>query len=42
MNSADQRSGKALDDKLTDLKRGPSIEDRLAALKQQINPPSQP
>jgi phage shock protein A len=42
MNSADQRSGKALDDKLTDLKRGPSIEDRLAALKQHINPPSQP
>jgi len=37
LNSADDKSGKALDDKLADLTRGPSIDDRLAAMKKQIN-----
>ena len=37
LNSADTRSGKALDDKLAELDHGPSVEDRLEALKKQIN-----
>jgi phage shock protein A len=37
LNSADEKSGRALDDKLADLAKGPSVEDRLAALKKQIN-----
>jgi phage shock protein A len=41
LNSADQTSGKALDDKLAELNRGPSVEDRLEALKKQINTPAQ-
>ena len=41
LNSSDQSSGKALDDKLADLNRGPSIEDRLAALKKQMDTPAQ-
>jgi phage shock protein A len=41
LNSADVTSGKALDDKLADLNRGPSVEDRLEALKKQINTPAQ-
>ena len=36
LNSADQKSGKALDDKLADLTRGPSIDERLAAMKKEI------
>ena len=36
LNSADQKSGKALDDKLADLNRGPSIDERLAAMKKEI------
>jgi phage shock protein A len=41
LNSADQKSGKALDDKLAALNQGPSVEDRLAALKKQIDTPAQ-
>jgi phage shock protein A len=41
LNSADQKSGKALEDKLAALTRGPSVEDRLEALKKQINTPTQ-
>ncbi|MEM5385205.1 Phage shock protein A, PspA [Paraburkholderia piptadeniae] len=41
LNSADEKSGKALDDKLADLNRGPSVEDRLAALKKQLDTPAQ-
>jgi phage shock protein A len=41
LNSADVKSGKALDDKLADLNRGPSVEDRLDALKKQLNTPAQ-
>src|ERR1700761_1837735 len=41
LNSADVKSGKALDDKLAELNRGPSVEDRLEALKKQINSPAQ-
>ena len=41
LNSADTKSGKALDDKLADLNRGPSVDDRLEALKKQINTPAQ-
>ncbi len=37
LNSADEKSGKALEDKLADLTKGPSVEDRLAALKKQVN-----
>ena len=37
LNSADTSSGKALDDKLAALDHGPSVEDRLEALKKQIN-----
>ncbi len=37
LNSADQKSGKALEDKLAALTRGPSVEDRLEALKKQMN-----
>ncbi len=37
LNSADVKSGKALDEKLADLNRGPSVEDRLEALKKQLN-----
>jgi len=37
LNSADVKSGKALDDKLAELTHGPSVDDRLAALKKQIN-----
>jgi phage shock protein A len=40
LGSVDARSGRSLDDKLSALDRGPSIEDRLAALKQQIQPAS--
>jgi phage shock protein A len=41
LNSADTKSGKALDDKLAALNRGPSVDDRLEALKKQLNPPAQ-
>jgi phage shock protein A len=41
LNSADQKSGKALEDKLAALTRGPSVEDRLEALKKQMNTPAQ-
>ncbi|NML31056.1 PspA/IM30 family protein [Paraburkholderia antibiotica] len=41
LNSADVKSGKALDDKLAELDRGPSIDDRLEALKKQLNTPAQ-
>ncbi|WP_133648621.1 PspA/IM30 family protein [Paraburkholderia flava] len=41
LNSADTKSGKALDDKLADLNRGPSVDDRLEALKKQLNTPAQ-
>jgi phage shock protein A len=41
LNSADVKSGKALDDKLADLNRGPSVDDRLEALKKQLNTPAQ-
>ena len=41
LNSADVKSGKALDDKLAELNRGPSVEDRLEALKKQLNTPGQ-
>ncbi|MBC8741050.1 phage shock protein A [Paraburkholderia sp. Clong3] len=41
LNSADEKSGKALDDKLADLNRGPSVDDRLEALKKQLNTPAQ-
>jgi len=41
LNSADQKSGKALEDKLAVLTRGPSVEDRLEALKKQMNTPAQ-
>ncbi|WP_153100215.1 PspA/IM30 family protein [Paraburkholderia hayleyella] len=37
LNSADVKSGKALDDKLAELNRGPSVEDRLEALKKQLH-----
>ncbi|MCG1047327.1 MULTISPECIES: PspA/IM30 family protein [Mycetohabitans] len=36
LNSADERSGKALDDKLAALSKGPSVDDRLEALKKQL------
>ena len=38
---ADQKSGKALDDKLAELNRGPSVEERLQALKKQLDTPAQ-
>ncbi len=41
LNSADTTSGKALDDKLAALNRGPSVDDRLEALKKQLNTPAQ-
>ncbi|KMQ80575.1 Phage shock protein A [Candidatus Burkholderia pumila] len=42
LNSDDQKSGKALNDKLAALNRGPSsVEDRLEALKKQLNIPAQ-
>ncbi|KLU20498.1 hypothetical protein EOS_41050 [Caballeronia mineralivorans PML1(12)] len=41
LNSADVKSGKALEDKLADLNRGPSVEDRLEALKKQLNTPAE-
>jgi phage shock protein A len=41
LNSADTKSGKALDDKLAALDRGPSVEDRLEAMKKQMNTPAQ-
>ena len=41
LNSADVKSGKALDDKLADLHHGPSVDDRLEALKKQMNTPAQ-
>jgi phage shock protein A len=41
LNTADVKSGKALDDKLAELDRGPSVEDRLEALKKQLNTPAQ-
>ncbi|HTH76919.1 MAG TPA: PspA/IM30 family protein [Trinickia sp.] len=37
LNSADTSSGKALEDKLAALDHGPSVEDRLEALKKQMN-----
>jgi phage shock protein A len=42
LNSADQNSGKALDDQLAALTRGPSVDDRLAALKKELNTPPSP
>ncbi len=41
LNTADVSSGKALDDKLAALRGNPSVEDRLEALKKQLNPPAQ-
>ncbi|HEV3106709.1 MAG TPA: PspA/IM30 family protein, partial [Trinickia sp.] len=41
LNSADAATGKALDDKLAALENGPSVEDRLEALKKQLNTPAQ-
>ncbi|MEX3582934.1 MAG: PspA/IM30 family protein [Burkholderia sp.] len=41
LNSADNNSGKALDDKLAALNRGPSVDDRLEALKKKLNTPAQ-
>jgi phage shock protein A len=41
LNSADSKSGKALDDKLADLHGGPSVETRLEALKKQLTTPAQ-
>lgn len=41
LNSADESSGKALDDKLAALTKGPSVDDRLEALKKQLNTPAQ-
>jgi phage shock protein A len=40
LNSADTASGKALDDKLAALNRAPSVEERLDALKKQLNTPT--
>jgi len=40
LNSADTSSGKALDDRLASLDKGPSVEDRLQALKKQLNMPA--
>lgn len=40
LNSADVKSGKALDDQLADLNRRPSVDDRLEALKKQLNTPA--
>ncbi|UDG82288.1 PspA/IM30 family protein [Candidatus Vallotia cooleyia] len=37
LNSADELSGKALDDKLAALDQAPSVEDRLEMLKNQLN-----
>ncbi|MGI4860521.1 MAG: PspA/IM30 family protein [Janthinobacterium lividum] len=36
LGSIDQASGKSLDDRLASIDKGPSVEDRLAALKKQI------
>ncbi|HEY1611676.1 MAG TPA: PspA/IM30 family protein [Paraburkholderia sp.] len=41
LSSADQSSGKALEDKLAALNKGPSVDDRLEALKKQLNTPAQ-
>ncbi|HEV3429996.1 MAG TPA: PspA/IM30 family protein [Paraburkholderia sp.] len=41
LNSADASSGKALEDKLAALNKGPSVDDRLEALKKQLNTPAQ-
>jgi phage shock protein A len=41
LNSADVASGKALDDKLAELNHGPSVDDRLEALKKQMNTSAQ-
>ncbi|MFD1556304.1 PspA/IM30 family protein [Paraburkholderia silviterrae] len=41
INSADTASGKALEDKLAALNKGPSVDDRLEALKKQLNTPAQ-
>jgi phage shock protein A len=41
LNSADQSSGKALDEKLAALNKGPSVDERLEALKKQLNTPAQ-
>ncbi|MEX3606583.1 MAG: PspA/IM30 family protein [Burkholderia sp.] len=41
LNSVDNNSGKSLDDKLAVLNRGPSVDDRLEALKKQLNTPAQ-
>jgi phage shock protein A len=41
LNSADEKSGKALDDKLAALSAGPSVDDRLEALKKQIGTTTQ-
>ncbi len=37
LDSADEKSGKVLDDKLLALSKGPSIDDRLEALKKQVD-----
>jgi phage shock protein A len=42
LNSADEKSGKALDDKLAALSGGPSVDDRLEALKKQLGTTTQP
>ncbi len=41
LNSADTNSGRALDDKLAALNKGPSVAARLEALKKQLNTPAQ-
>jgi phage shock protein A len=41
LGSADEKSGKALDDKLVALSKGPSVDDRLEALKKQLGTPTQ-
>jgi phage shock protein A len=38
LSSIDEASGKNLDDRLASIDKGPSVEDRLAALKKQIGP----
>jgi len=41
LNSADTASGKALEDRLAALNKGPSVDERLEALKKQLNTPAQ-
>jgi len=41
LNSADTASGKALEDRLAALNKGPSVDERLEALKKQLDTPAQ-